>query len=159
LIKHPKDFWTGVIFLVFGLSAVLIGRDYVMGTAGKMGPAYFPTVLGGLLSVVGAVGVFRSFKRVGEKIEKFHLKELFIVLAAVVLFGVLMRGAGLAPAAVVVDHDQRLRQPGIQVARGVAAGPGHGGFCSAGIRQATGAALASFRALASVLNRYTQWRF
>jgi hypothetical protein len=102
LIKHPKDFWTGVIFLVFGLSAVFIGRDYVMGTAGKMGPAYFPTVLGGLLSVVGAVGVFRSFKRVGEKIEKFHLKELFIVLAAVVLFGLLMRGAGLAPAAVVL---------------------------------------------------------
>lgn len=102
LIKHPKDFWTGVIFLVVGLSAVFIGRDYTMGTAGKMGPAYFPTVLGGLLSVVGGIAVFRSFKRVGEKIEKFHLKELFIVLAAVVLFGLLMRGAGLAPAAVVL---------------------------------------------------------
>jgi hypothetical protein len=102
LIKHPKDFWTGVIFLVFGLSAVLIGRDYEMGTAGKMGPAYFPTVLGGLLSIIGGIAVFRSFKRVGEQIEKFHLKELFIVLAAVVLFGVLMRGAGLAPAAVVL---------------------------------------------------------
>lgn len=102
LIKHPKDFWTGVIFLVAGLSAVLIGRDYEMGTAGKMGPAYFPTVLGGLLSMIGGIAVFRSFKRVGEQIEKFHLKQLFIVLAAVVLFGVLMRGAGLAPAAVVL---------------------------------------------------------
>lgn len=102
LIKHPKDFWTGVIFLVAGLSAVLIGRDYEMGTAGKMGPAYFPTVLGGLLSIIGGIAVFRSFKRVGEQIEKFHLKQLFIVLAAVVLFGVLMRGAGLAPAAVVL---------------------------------------------------------
>jgi hypothetical protein len=101
-IKHPKDFWTGVIFLVVGLSAVLLGRDYAMGTAGKMGPAYFPTVLGALLSVIGGLAVFRSFKRVGEQIEKFHLKELFIVLAAVVLFGVLMRGAGLAPAAVVL---------------------------------------------------------
>ena len=102
LIKHPKDFWTGVIFLVFGLSAVFIGRDYAMGTAGKMGPAYFPTVLGGLLTLIGAIAVFRSLKRVGEPIEKFHLKELFIVLAAVVLFGLLMRGAGLAPAAVVL---------------------------------------------------------
>ena len=74
LIKHPKDFWTGVIFLVFGLSAVVIGRDYAIGTAGKMGPAYLPTVLGGLLSVVGAVAVIRSFKRMGEQIEKFHLK-------------------------------------------------------------------------------------
>lgn len=101
-IKHPKDFWTGVIFLVFGLSAVLIGRDYAMGSAGKMGPAYFPTVLGGLLSVIGGIAVLRSFKRRGEAIEKFHLKELFIVLAAVLLFGVLMRGAGLGPAAVLL---------------------------------------------------------
>ena len=102
LIKHPKDFWTGVIFLVFGLAAVLIGRDYAMGTVGKMGPAYFPTVLGGLLSVIGGIAVFRSFKRRGEAIERFHLKELFIVLGAVGLFGVLMRGAGLGPAAVVL---------------------------------------------------------
>lgn len=101
-IKHPKDFWTGVIFLAFGLSAVLIGRDYAMGTAGKMGPAYFPTVLGALLSLIGSIAMFRSFRRHGEPIEKFHLKELFIVLAAVVLFGLLMRGAGLAPAAVLL---------------------------------------------------------
>lgn len=101
-VKHPKDFWTGVIFLVFGLSAVLIGRDYAMGTAGKMGPAYFPTVLGGLLTLIGGIAVVRSLRRLGEPIEKFHLKELFIVLSAVVLFGVLMRGAGLAPAAVVL---------------------------------------------------------
>jgi putative tricarboxylic transport membrane protein len=102
VIKHPQDFWTGVMFLVVGLSAVLIGRDYAMGTAGRMGPAYFPTVLGGLLSVIGGIAIFRSFKRVGERIEKFHLKPLLMVLAAVVLFGVLMRGAGLAPAAVVL---------------------------------------------------------
>ncbi|MEL4179595.1 tripartite tricarboxylate transporter TctB family protein [Roseateles sp. PN1] len=101
-IKHPKDFWTGIIFLAFGLSAMFIGRDYPMGTAGKMGPAYFPTVLGGLLTLIGSIAVYRSFKRRGEAIEKFHLKELFIVLSAVVLFGVLMRGAGLGPAAVVL---------------------------------------------------------
>ena len=102
VIKHPKDFWTGVMFLAVGLSAVFIGRDYAMGTAARMGPAYFPTVLGGLLSVIGGIAIFRSFKRVGDPIEKFHLKPLLIVLAAVVLFGVLMRGAGLAPAAVAL---------------------------------------------------------
>lgn len=102
VIKHPKDFWTGVMFLAVGLSAVFIGRDYAMGTAARMGPAYFPTVLGGLLSVIGGIAIFRSFKRVGDPIEKFHLKPLLMVLAAVVLFGVLMRGAGLAPAAVVL---------------------------------------------------------
>lgn len=101
-VKHPKDFWTGAIFLTVGLGAVFIGRDYAMGTAARMGPAYFPTVLGWLLALIGAVAVLRSFRNQGEPIEKFHLKELFIVLSAVVLFGVLMRGAGLAPAAVVL---------------------------------------------------------
>ncbi len=101
-IRHPKDFWTGIIFLVVGLAAVLIGRDYAMGTAGRMGPAYFPTVLGGLLSLIGAIAVVRSLLRDGEPIEKFYLKELALVMVAVVLFGVLMRGAGLAPAALVL---------------------------------------------------------
>ena len=101
-IRHPKDFWIGIIFLFFGLAAVLIGRDYSMGTAGRMGPAYFPTVLGGLLAIIGLIGVIRSFLRAGEAVSKFHIKELVLVLVAVLLFGFLMRGAGLVPAAVVL---------------------------------------------------------
>lgn len=101
-IRHPKDFWTGIIFLFFGLAAIIIGLDYDMGTAGRMGPAYFPSVLGGLLSLVGAIAVARSFVRVGEPIGKFYIKELVIILSAVLLFGFLMRGAGLVPAVLVI---------------------------------------------------------
>lgn len=101
-IRHPKDFWTGIIFLFFGLGAIIIGQDYEMGTAGRMGPAYFPTVLGGLLSLVGAIAVVRSLLRPGEAIGKFYVKELVIVLSAVLLFGFLMRGAGLVPAVLVI---------------------------------------------------------
>ena len=101
-IRHPKDFWTGFIFLFFGLAAIIIGLDYPMGNAGRMGPAYFPTVLGGLLTLVGAMGMIRSFLRPGEAIGKFHLKELFLILTAVILFGFLMRKAGLVPAVLVL---------------------------------------------------------
>ena len=101
-IRHPKDFWTGIIFLFFGLGAIIIGQDYEMGTAGRMGPAYFPTVLGGLLSLVGAIAVVRSLLRPGEAIGRFYIKELVIVLSAVLLFGLLMRGAGLVPAVLVI---------------------------------------------------------
>lgn len=102
IIRHPKDFWIGIIFMFFGLAAVLIGRDYSMGTAGRMGPAYFPTVLGSLLALIGLIGVVRSFLRPGEAISKFYIKELVLVLVAVLLFGFLMRGAGLVPAALVL---------------------------------------------------------
>lgn len=97
-IRHPKDFWTGIIFLIIGLAAVIIGRDYPMGTAGRMGPAYFPTILGGLLALIGLVAVIRSFFSDGEPIGKFAIKETILVVIGVLLFGFLIRGAGLVPA-------------------------------------------------------------
>lgn len=102
-IRHHKDFWTGVIFVCFGLAAVIIGRDYPMGTAGRMGPAYFPTVLGALLALIGLAGIIRSFVRKdGEPIGRFAIKETILVLAAVVLFAFLVRGAGLIAAVVAI---------------------------------------------------------
>jgi hypothetical protein len=101
-IRHPKDFWIGIIFLFFGLAAIIIGLNYPMGSAGRMGPAYFPTVLGGLLTLVGAVGVIRSLLRPGEPVGKFYIKEIVLVLVAVLLFGLLMRNAGLVPAVLVL---------------------------------------------------------
>jgi hypothetical protein len=101
-IRHPKDFWTGLIFLFFGLGAVFVGQDYPMGRAGRMGPAYFPTVLGSLLALIGLVAVVRSLMRPGEAVGRFYVKEIALILAAIVLFGFLIRGAGLAPAALVL---------------------------------------------------------
>ena len=101
-IRHPKDFWTGFIFLLFGLAAVYIGQDYPMGTAGRMGPAYFPTILGGMLALIGLTALVRSCVRPGEAIGKFHIREIVLILSAILLFGALMRGAGLVPAVLVL---------------------------------------------------------
>lgn len=73
-----------------------------MGTAGKMGPAYFPTILGSLLALIGLVVLIRSFVRIGEAVGKFYIREIIVILSAVVLFGALMRGAGLVPAVTVL---------------------------------------------------------
>lgn len=101
-IRDPKDFWSGVIFVIFGLAAVIIGRDYSMGTAGRMGPAYFPTILGALLALIGSAGVVRSMVKSGEGLGRFAVREIALVLVATVLFGLLIRGAGLAIAVVVL---------------------------------------------------------
>jgi len=73
-----------------------------MGTAGRMGPAYFPIVLGGMLSLIGAASLVRSFFRQGEPIGRLYWKELTLVLVAVLLFGFLMRDAGLVPATLLL---------------------------------------------------------
>lgn len=95
-IQDPKEFWSGAIFAAFGLAAVAIGRDYPVGTAGRMGPGYFPIVLGALLGIIGLVAIARSLFRPGEALERFAVKEAALILSGVLLFGVLVRGAGLA---------------------------------------------------------------
>ena len=98
MIRSSTDFWTGLIYLFFGVSAILIARDYGMGTGGKMGPAYFPTILGGLLVVIGAIAVIRSFVVRGAPIGAFAFKGLALVIVSVLVFGFIVRGVGLAVA-------------------------------------------------------------
>jgi hypothetical protein len=94
-IRSPKDFWAGVLYVGFGVAAIAIGRDYSMGTALRMGPAFFPTVLGALLSLIGVISLVRSFVVPGEPVGKLALRPLVIVTAVVFAFGLLARGAGL----------------------------------------------------------------
>ena len=98
MTRSPKDFWTGLIYIFFGSSAILIAREYGMGTAIKMGPAYFPTILGGFLVIIGAISVIRSFIVPGAPIGAFTFKGLILVTVAVLVFGFVVRGAGLVVA-------------------------------------------------------------
>jgi len=97
-IRSAKDFWTGLIYIFFGSSAIFIAREYGMGTGVKMGPAYFPTVLGGLLVCIGAISVIRSFIVSGPPIGAFAFKGMVLITLSVLLFGFAVRGAGLAVA-------------------------------------------------------------
>src|SRR5438309_4758192 len=72
-IKSQKDFWSGLMFIGSGLFFALwaIGF-YQMGTAVRMGPAYFPTVLGFLLAVLGALVLLGSFTLEAEGDQAVH---------------------------------------------------------------------------------------
>lgn len=98
MIRGTKDFWTGLIYIFFGSGAILIAREYDMGRAIKMGPAYFPTVLGGVLIFIGLLSLIRSFMKEGTPIGAFTLKGLAFVSLSVVVFGLIVRGAGLLVA-------------------------------------------------------------
>ena len=98
MIRGTKDFWTGLIYIFFGVSVILIARGYSMGTGVKMGPAYFPTILGGLLAAIGAIAVIRSFIVPGTPITAFTFKGLILVSVSTLVFGFIVRGAGLAIA-------------------------------------------------------------
>lgn len=101
-IRNVKDFWAGLIYMVVGLAAILLAWDYGMGTATKMGPAYFPSVLGGMLALIGVASVVRSFLRKGEPIGTVALKGMLFVCGSTALFAALLRGAGLVIALIVL---------------------------------------------------------
>lgn len=101
-IRHPKDFWAGVLFIVLGGGAVLIALDYAMGTAGRMGPGYFPRSLGGLLATLGLFLVIRSLRIDGERIAFPTFKPLVIVLGSVLLFGLVLNHVGLVIATMLL---------------------------------------------------------
>ncbi|MGA7490477.1 MAG: tripartite tricarboxylate transporter TctB family protein [Xanthobacteraceae bacterium] len=101
-IRAPKDFWSGVMFCGFAAVALLAARGYSLGTAGKMGPGYFPLLLGGVLAGLGALLIARSIVVAGEPLARFHLLPLAIVVLAVCLFGAMIEPLGLVVSLAVL---------------------------------------------------------
>jgi hypothetical protein len=96
-IRSQKDFTSGLMFILVGLSFSWVARGYSMGTAAKMGPGYFPFLLGLVLAVLGAVVLWSSLSTKGEAdhLERWDLKILLWILGSVVLFGLLLKPLGM----------------------------------------------------------------
>ncbi len=94
-IKSQKDFFAGLMFMGVGLAFAWGATTYNVGTGARMGPGYFPLMLGVLMAVLGAVITFKALvvETVGgDKIGKWAWKPLFYIIAANVVFGVLLAG-------------------------------------------------------------------
>jgi hypothetical protein len=84
-IRNGKDFWAGLMFVGFGLSFMLMALSYPMGSGMHMGPGYFPTGLGGMLAVLGAIVLFRAFvTKLEHPLKVFLFRPLLLVASLVV---------------------------------------------------------------------------
>lgn len=97
-VHGPKDFWAGIVYVCLGTGFALVARDYSFGTAIRMGPGYFPTVLGSLLACVGLISVARGVTRRGEPLEPFAWRPIVFVSLSLILFALLLTGGGLIVA-------------------------------------------------------------
>ena len=97
-IRDPKDFYAGVIFIVIGVAALVIGRDYSLGTATRMGPGYFPALLGALLTLLGLIISLRSLLIDGPAVGDIGFRPLVLILASMLAFAGLLEPAGLVIA-------------------------------------------------------------
>ena len=94
-IKSQKDFFSGLMFMGVGIAFAWGATTYTVGSGARMGPGYFPLMLGIVLAIIGAVMAFKAtvVETVGgDKIGKWAWKPLVFILLANFTFGVLLGG-------------------------------------------------------------------
>lgn len=92
------DLWSGLMFAGIGAAALVIGADYPLGSAGRIGPGYVPRLLGLLLVGLGAFLVIRCAWTREEIDSTIAWRPAILVLSGVVIFAVVFDLTGLVPA-------------------------------------------------------------
>ena len=97
-IRSPKDFWAGLIFVAIGVGFILLAQQNRLGDMHRMGPAMFPSLVGALLAVLGALLALRAFVLDGAAVPRFYARPIGVSLLAIVLFGIALQWLGLVAA-------------------------------------------------------------
>ncbi len=94
-IKSQKDFFAGLLYLVVGVGFAWGATNYTIGNGARMGPGYFPMLLGIILAIIGGIVAFKALvveTPDGDPVGKFAWKPLFFIIMANFVFGILLGG-------------------------------------------------------------------
>jgi hypothetical protein len=125
--RAVTDILAGLIFVAFGLAFAITSLSYEIGTPLRMGPGYFPLALGGILVFLGlliAAKGFISSSSAEGRLGSVPWRALFLIVLAVLFFGLTVRGLGIVPATAVTALLTALasHRTGILTAVAIAAG-------------------------------------
>ena len=107
-IKSQRDFYSGVLFSAFGVAFAWGAMTYNVGNGARMGPGYFPLIVGVLIAIMGSAIALKSLiveTEDGEPIGRIAWRPLLFVIGANIVFGVLLGGLpsiGLPPMGLIV---------------------------------------------------------
>ena len=102
VVRSPKDFVAGLLFIAAGIAAIAIAANYTLGSAARMGPGYFPRILGILMIVLGAILALRSLRLAGPPLPGWKWRPVLVVLGSVVVFGLIVNYAGLVLSTILL---------------------------------------------------------
>lgn len=96
-MRVTKDLLSGLLFAGLGFGAVIIARGYELGSATRMGPGYFPILLGGLVGFLGLIVCVRALIRpdTSEPVGGWEIRPLTLILAGILAFAALIDSWGL----------------------------------------------------------------
>jgi hypothetical protein len=97
---NARDAVCGGLFILIGALFALGALGLDIGTARRMGPGYFPLLLSGVLILLGAVVLFNALRSGGFEGAALRVawRGMALILPAPIIFGLTVRGLGLAPA-------------------------------------------------------------
>jgi len=103
-MRNRKDFWSAAMFTLFGVLFIVWSMEYQFGTGQRMGPGYFPTILGILLLVLGILVALPALKADAEEthVEKIGWRGVIVILGAVALYAFLLPRAGFVISLIVL---------------------------------------------------------
>lgn len=99
-VRNRRDFWSGAMFSVFGVAFVISSQEYEMGTPARMGPGFFPAMLGVLLALLGLAVIWRSAARGAERarVDAIGWRKPIRILVSILLFALALPYLGMVVA-------------------------------------------------------------
>ncbi|MGE5145904.1 MAG: tripartite tricarboxylate transporter TctB family protein [Candidatus Eiseniibacteriota bacterium] len=114
-VKSPQDLGAGLLFVAIGVIGLYFGQDLQFGSSHNMGPGYFPTVLSALILIIGVIVAARSVAIEGPPIEEIRLRPLIVLVAGMLVFGYLIKFAGLGFTAALLAVMAAYAQPKVRL--------------------------------------------
>ncbi|MBD0417012.1 tripartite tricarboxylate transporter TctB family protein [Oryzicola mucosus] len=114
-VRSPQDLGAGILFLLFGLAGIFLGRDLDFGSARNMGPGYFPILISCFIVVIGAIVAGRAFLVEGPAIERVQFRPIFMLLVALAVFGFLISQIGVVLTSILMMIVAAYARPHVRI--------------------------------------------
>jgi Tripartite tricarboxylate transporter TctB family len=102
--RSRRDVLAGLTFIGFGLAFAIGATAYDIGNPVRMGPGFFPLIMGTMLVAIGVlIAVRRSADADTTPISAPPWRATALILGAIVVFGLTVRGLGLVPSVFVTS--------------------------------------------------------
>jgi len=92
--RDQIDLIGGLLMMVIGVFVALYAQQYQFGTPARMGPGFFPQLLGWILVGLGLMIAVPAWFRGGEA-PQVQWKNALFAVSALLIFAVLLRPGGL----------------------------------------------------------------
>lgn len=103
MLRTRRGILSGLAFLAFGAAFAVGALSYPLGSTERMGPGFFPLLLGTFLAVVGVVLAVRPHETEDEPLARPSWRAMLFLLGGLLVFGLTVRGLGLLPSVFVTS--------------------------------------------------------